>query len=89
MTTIQVPDTHLVIESSGKEWAIWETVDDEHGDPEVNVLIDCGHARTRWGMKAAVLRRIIPMMFANKYQRRDQKAAEAAGLYAAKEAENG
>lgn len=89
MTTLQVPDTTLVIESNGRNWAIWEVVNDELGDPEFNKLIDCGNASTRIGMKIAVLRRIAPLMFDPKYQRHDPNVAWTAGPYAAKDVNNG
>lgn len=80
MSTLRLPEMDIQVESNGTDWQIYRVVDDEAGEPKLFTLLDCGMARTRWGMKFAVIRRLIPLIFQAEYQRYDSEAAKKAKI---------
>jgi hypothetical protein len=61
MRRLQVPGTDLIVVDEGSEWWIYRNQDGKV------ILFDSGVARTRFGMKFAVLRRIAPLMFKDEH----------------------
>ena len=63
MSTLTLPELGIQVFSDGSAWQIYSVVNDEIGEPETFIFLDGGIARTRLGMKFAVIRRLIPIIW--------------------------